>query len=81
MATLVHFVVYLFIAACVIILAVILGAYGTWYFAWLIGTVMIVLIAAAGAVLLDTQEDERTRVGSARNGHQPGEGASSSASQ
>jgi predicted outer membrane lipoprotein len=81
MGTLVRFVVYLFIATCVIILAVILGAYGSWYFAWLIGTVMIVLIAAAGAVLLDTQEDERTRAGTGGGGHQHGEGASSSASQ
>jgi predicted outer membrane lipoprotein len=39
-------------------LAVVAGDYGPWYFAWLVGTTMIVLIAAAGAVLFDTQEDE-----------------------
>jgi hypothetical protein len=38
-------------------LAVVAGDYGPWYFAWLVGTTMIVLIAAAGAVLFDTQED------------------------
>ncbi len=35
--------------------AVIAGDDGPWYFAWLVGTTMIVLIAAAGAVLLETQ--------------------------
>ena len=48
---------------CVIVMAIILGAYGVWYFAWLIGTVMMVLIAAAGAAMLDAQEEERRRSG------------------
>ena len=61
MGTFARFVVYLFIAVCVIVIAVILGAYGSWYFAWMVGTVMMVLIAAAGAALLDTQEEERRR--------------------
>lgn len=39
-----------------VFLAVVAGDYGPWYFAWLVGTTMIVLIAAAGAVLYDTQE-------------------------
>ena len=39
-------------------LAVVAGDYGPWYFAWLVGTTMIVLIAAAGAVLFDTQEQD-----------------------
>ncbi|HMA32640.1 MAG TPA: hypothetical protein VKT00_12575 [Casimicrobiaceae bacterium] len=63
MGTLARFVVYLFIAICVIVVAVILGAYGSWYFAWMVGTVMMVLIAAAGAALLDTQEEERRQGG------------------
>ena len=37
-------------------LAVVAGDYGPWYFAWLVGTTMIVRISAAGAVLFDTQE-------------------------
>ncbi|WP_437560158.1 hypothetical protein [Acidithiobacillus sulfuriphilus] len=40
-------------------LAVITGDYGPWYFAWLVGTTMIVLIAAAGAVMFEKQEEER----------------------
>ncbi|MGE5088001.1 MAG: hypothetical protein ACM3QY_02655 [Candidatus Levyibacteriota bacterium] len=63
MGTFARFLVYLFIAICVIVIAVILGAYGSWYFAWLVGTVMMVLIAAAGAALFDTQEEERRHQG------------------
>ncbi len=44
-----------------IFLAVVAGDYGPWYFAWLVGTTMIVLIAAAGAVLFDTQEERGER--------------------
>ena len=40
-------------------LAVISGDYGPWYFAWLVGTTMIVLIAASGAVLFEAQESGR----------------------
>jgi ABC-type transport system involved in cytochrome bd biosynthesis fused ATPase/permease subunit len=61
MGTVLRFLVYLFIAICVIAMAIILGDYCSWYFAWLLGTVMIVLISAAGAALLDTQEQELRR--------------------
>ena len=40
-------------------IGVVVGAYGAWYFSWLIGTIMIVLFAAAGGVLYDTQQKER----------------------
>lgn len=63
MSTLTRFVVYMLIGVLVIFLAAVLGDNGPWYFAWLVGTVMIVLISAAGAVLLDTQEEERQRAG------------------
>jgi len=43
------------VLALALLLAVVAGDYGPWYFAWLVGTTMIILIAAAGAVLLDTQ--------------------------
>ena len=54
-----RFVIYMLIGLLVIFLAAILGDNGPWYFAWLVGTVMIVLISAAGAMLLDTQEEEQ----------------------
>ncbi|WP_317214493.1 hypothetical protein [Gluconobacter sp. GP1] len=40
-----------------LLFAVFVGDQGPWYFAWVIGTIMIVLISGAGAVLLDAQED------------------------
>ncbi|HWG09893.1 MAG TPA: hypothetical protein VN693_00110 [Rhodanobacteraceae bacterium] len=63
MKTLLHFLLFLVLAFVVILLAVLLGDLGAWYFAWLIGTAMIVLVSAAGAALLDTQEEhaEATR--------------------
>ncbi len=60
MKTAVHFLLFMLIAVLVIVMAVMLGDSGAWYFAWLIGTAMIVLIAAAGGALLDAQ-DERAR--------------------
>ena len=58
MKTLSQFVMYLVIALLAIVLGVILGDYAPWYFAWLVGTVMIVLVAAAGGAWMDTQDEE-----------------------
>jgi predicted outer membrane lipoprotein len=63
MSILTRFVVYMLIGVLVIFLAVILSDNGPWYFAWLVGTVMIVLISVAGAILLDTQEEEQANAG------------------
>ena len=67
MSTFARFLIYMFIGVLVIFLAVTLGDNGPWYFLWLVGTVMIVLISTAGAVLLDTQEEERQRAGKPRD--------------
>ncbi|MFT8655257.1 hypothetical protein [Acetobacter papayae] len=40
-----------------LLFAVFVGDQGPWYFAWVVGTVMIVLIAGAGAILFDAQTD------------------------
>ena len=49
-----------FCITCIVILvAVILGDYGPWYFAWLLGTGFMVLVATSGAVLLDAQDEAR----------------------
>ncbi|MCK9188392.1 hypothetical protein [Acidithiobacillus sp.] len=45
-------------------LAVITGDYGPWYFAWLVGTTMIVLISAAGAIMFERQDEEQRKQGS-----------------
>lgn len=46
-----------------LLIAVFLGDQGPWYFAWLVGTVMIVLISVAGAILFDTQSDHNNPEG------------------
>ncbi|GLU34789.1 hypothetical protein WKR88_20010 [Trinickia caryophylli] len=60
MKTFVHFVVMMAAVVLAIVIGVIVGDYGAWYFSWVVGTVMIVLFAAAGGVLLDTQEHEQS---------------------
>ncbi len=55
MKTAIKFVVLMGIALLAIVLAVILGETGAWYFAWLLGTVVIVLVSAAGGAMLDAQ--------------------------
>jgi hypothetical protein len=57
MGTVIHFGIYLFLTVCFILLCIVLGDYGPWYLVWLLGTVMMVLIAAASGALLDTQEE------------------------
>ena len=47
------------LAMLMILLGIILGEMGAWYFSWLLGTGVIVLVAAAGGVLLDAQDEER----------------------
>ena len=46
------------ILALALFLAVVAGDYAPWYFAWLVGTTMIVLISVSGAILLETQDSE-----------------------
>ncbi|MCB8875085.1 hypothetical protein [Acidisoma silvae] len=47
------------VLALSLLFAVVAGDYAPWYFAWIVGTVMIVLIATCGAVLFETQETSR----------------------
>lgn len=57
-------ILYIIIALLLIFLGIVLGDYGPWYFSWLVGTVMIVLISAAGGALMDTQlaeEEQKTK--------------------
>lgn len=51
------FTLMMLLALAVIFLAILLGDQGPWYFAWLLGTATIVLVAAAGGALFDTQEE------------------------
>lgn len=45
------------LAIVVIFLAIVLGERGPWYFAWLLGTVTVVLVSAAGGAMLDAQDE------------------------
>ncbi|OYW08511.1 MAG: hypothetical protein B7Z59_09895 [Acidiphilium sp. 37-67-22] len=56
MLSMIKFVALGGILVAAILLAVVTGDEGPWYFGWLVGTVMIVLIAASGAVLFEAQE-------------------------
>lgn len=60
MKTFLHFSLMLAAVVAAIVIGVIVGNYGAWYFSWVVGTIMIVLFAAAGGMLLDTQEFERS---------------------
>jgi predicted outer membrane lipoprotein len=60
MKTLRLFLIFMAVAVIAIVLGVVIGNYGAWYFSWLIGTATIVLFAAAGGVLYDAQENEKT---------------------
>jgi hypothetical protein len=66
MKTFFYFLLFMLIAVVAIVIGVIIGDYGSWYFAWLIGTVMIILAAAGAGALFDTKEDEQMRRGSDR---------------
>jgi len=54
-----YFLIFTAVAVIAIVIGVIVGSYGAWYFSWLIGTVMLVLFAAAGGVLYEAQQKER----------------------
>lgn len=58
---LLKFIVYFVIAFIILLLCIILGDYAPWYFAWVLGTGMIILIAVSGAVLFEGQEEERKK--------------------
>ncbi len=63
MRTFLYFLLFMFLAGVITILAAILGDEGAWYFAWLIGTAMLVLVSAAGGALLDAQEASAAAAG------------------
>ena len=49
------------LCAMLIVLGVILGDYAPWYFSWIVGTAMIVLVGAAGLAWLEAQDAARAR--------------------
>jgi predicted outer membrane lipoprotein len=59
MRSLLEFAALLLLGALLVVLGVILGDYAPWYFAWIVGTAMIVLVSAAALAWLDAQDSER----------------------
>ncbi len=59
MRSLLEFASLLLLGALLVVLGVILGERGSWYFAWIVGTAMIVLVSAAALAWLDAQEAAR----------------------
>ena len=45
-----YFVLFMTIAVIAIVIGVIIGDYASWYFAWIVGTAMIVLVSAGALV-------------------------------
>lgn len=61
-----------FLAVVAIVIGVLLGDYGPWYLSWVLGTGLMVLVAALGGVLFESQEDERgQKAQAASNGARP----------
>ena len=59
MRTLFEFSALMLLGALLVALGIILGDYASWYFAWIVGTAMIVLVSAAALAWLDAQEAAR----------------------
>ncbi len=57
------FVFWFVIALIALALAILLGNRGAWYFAWVLGTLMMVLIAVAGTVVLDARQEQEEKSG------------------
>ncbi|MFT0860917.1 cytochrome bd oxidase small subunit, CydX/CbdX family [Ancylobacter sp. G4_0304] len=48
---------FLFLMALAVVVAVLLGESGPWYFSWVLGTGFMILVASMGAILLEAQDD------------------------
>ena len=51
-----NLVILVALAGLAILLGIALGERGAWYFAWLLGTVVAVMVAAGAGVMLDAQD-------------------------
>ncbi|HAI94750.1 MAG: hypothetical protein DI626_09180 [Micavibrio aeruginosavorus] len=56
MRTFWNFAILVVLAGLAILLGIALGERGAWYFAWLLGTVVAVMVAAGAGVMLDAQD-------------------------
>jgi hypothetical protein len=61
MRILFEFCALMLLGMLLVALGIILGDYASWYFAWIVGTAMIVLVSAAALAWLDAQDAARAR--------------------
>lgn len=54
---LLRFIIALVIAGIALLLGVIIGGYGAWYFSWFLGTGFMILVAVSAGVLFEAQEE------------------------
>lgn len=57
-----YFFIIMILAVLIIVLAVVLGDYGPWYFSWLLGTGFMILVAAMGGVLYEGQAEAEDKL-------------------
>ena len=61
------YLLFVLIAFGLLLMSMILGNGAPWYFAWILGTVMAILLAIAGGVFFEAQEErERQKKETAR---------------
>lgn len=53
------YILFIIIAFMLLLMSMILGNGAPWYFAWILGTVMALLLAIAGGVFFEAQEESR----------------------
>lgn len=51
------FVFWFTVGLIALFLAIVLGEAGAWYLAWVLGTVMMMLIAATGTMILEAEDN------------------------
>lgn len=47
---------FMFLMVLAVVMAVLLGESGAWYFSWVLGTGFMILVASMGAILLEEQD-------------------------
>lgn len=61
MGSFIRYIIWLTLSVIAIVLGVLLGDYGAWYLSWILGTGMMLLLAALGGVLFEAQEEEKLK--------------------
>ena len=61
MASFIRYIIWFTLSIIAIVLGIILGDYGAWYLSWILGTGMMLLVAALGGVLFEAQEEEKVQ--------------------